>query len=74
MSDGPRYICCKCNVRYKKISALRSHQRECGVGAECPVCHRRVTQKRNLPKHMEKHKRDGSWMDEDNMKDLKMFS
>lgn len=40
------------------MSALRSHQRECGIGAVCSICHRKVTQKRNLGKHMEKHKRE----------------
>jgi GAGA factor len=43
------------------VSALRSHSRECGVGAPCPLCPKVVTQKRNLAKHMEKHKRDGLW-------------
>lgn len=43
------------------VSALRSHVRECGIGAKCPLCPKVVTQKRNLPKHMEKHKRDGLW-------------
>lgn len=43
------------------VSALRSHVRECGIGAQCPLCPKIVTQKRNLPKHMEKHKRDGLW-------------
>lgn len=43
------------------VSALRSHVRECGIGAQCPLCPKIVTQKRNLPKHMEKHKREGMW-------------
>lgn len=43
------------------VSALRSHVRECGIGAQCPLCPKVVTQKRNLAKHMEKHKRDGLW-------------
>lgn len=43
------------------VSALRSHLRECGRGAQCPLCPKIVTQKRNLAKHMEKHKRDGLW-------------
>ncbi|CRK89095.1 CLUMA_CG002560, isoform A, partial [Clunio marinus] len=59
MSDGPRYVCSRCGVKYKKVSALRSHLRECGRGAQCPLCPKVVTQKRNLAKHMEKHKRDG---------------
>lgn len=56
------------------VSALRSHQRECGIGATCPICLRRVTQKRNLGKHMEKHKRDGTWTNEDysNMYPIKL--
>lgn len=79
MSDGPRYVCSRCGVKYKKgsrcrslgfpivthfsltVSALRSHLRECGRGAQCPLCPKVVTQKRNLAKHMEKHKRDGLW-------------
>jgi hypothetical protein len=80
MTDGPRYVCSRCGVKYKKglistatlsiklitflsltVSALRSHARECGVGAQCPLCPKVVTQKRNLAKHMEKHKRDGLW-------------
>lgn len=28
------------------MSALRGHLRECGVGAQCPLCSKRVTQKR----------------------------
>lgn len=43
------------------VSALRSHVRECGIGAQCPLCPKIVTQRRNLAKHMEKHKRDGLW-------------
>lgn len=80
MNDGPRYVCSRCGVKYKKgwklrgllsislilifsftVSALRSHMRECGLGAQCPFCPKVVTQKRNLAKHMEKHKRDGLW-------------
>jgi hypothetical protein len=37
------------------------------------VCHRRVTQKRNLGKHMEKHKRDGTMLHDYDLKDLKLF-
>lgn len=59
MTDGLRYVCGRCGVKYKKISALRSHLRECGRGAQCPLCPKIVTQKRNLAKHMEKHKREG---------------
>lgn len=85
MNDGPRFVCSRCGVKYKKglkmtdnffyllqvtnflfllkftVSALRSHLRECGRGAQCPLCPKVVTQKRNLAKHMEKHKRDGLW-------------
>lgn len=60
MNDGqPRFVCSQCGVKYKKISGLRGHLRECGRGAKCPVCPKIVTQRRNLPKHMEKHKREG---------------
>lgn len=48
-------------VFFVPVSALRSHLRECGRGAQCPLCPKVVTQKRNLAKHMEKHKRDGLW-------------
>lgn len=30
------------------MSALRGHLRECGLGAQCPVCPKVVTQRRNL--------------------------
>lgn len=49
------------NIFVFTVSALRSHLRECGRGAQCPLCPKIVTQKRNLAKHMEKHKRDGLW-------------
>lgn len=59
MDDGhPRYICPRCGVKYKKISGLRGHLKECGTGAQCPICPKIVTQRRNLRKHMEKHKRE----------------
>lgn len=60
MDDGqPRFICPQCGVKYKKISGLRGHLKECGTGAQCPICPKIVTQRRNLRKHMEKHKREG---------------
>lgn len=60
MDDGlARYVCPQCGVKYKKMSALRGHMKECGKGAQCPVCPKIVTQKRNLAKHMERHRRDG---------------
>lgn len=59
MDDGqPRFICPRCGVKYKKISGLRGHLKECGTGAQCPICPKIVTQRRNLRKHMEKHKRE----------------
>lgn len=59
MDDGhPRFICPRCGVKYKKISGLRGHLKECGTGAQCPMCPKIVTQRRNLRKHMEKHKRE----------------
>lgn len=60
MDDGqPRFVCPRCGVKYKKISGVKGHLKECGKGAQCPLCPKIVTQRRNLPKHMEKHKRDG---------------
>lgn len=60
MDDGqPRFVCPRCGVKYKKISGVKGHLKECGKGAQCPLCPKVVTQRRNLPKHMEKHKRDG---------------
>uniref|UniRef100_A0A2M3ZEM2 Putative secreted peptide n=2 Tax=Nyssorhynchus TaxID=44543 RepID=A0A2M3ZEM2_9DIPT len=60
MDDGlTRYVCPQCGVKYKKLSALRGHMKECGKGAQCPLCPKIVTQRRNLPKHMERHRRDG---------------
>uniref|UniRef100_A0A1B0CV34 C2H2-type domain-containing protein n=1 Tax=Lutzomyia longipalpis TaxID=7200 RepID=A0A1B0CV34_LUTLO len=60
MDDGlPRYVCPQCGVKYKKFSALKAHRKECGRGAQCPLCPKIVTQKRNLPKHMERHAKDG---------------
>ena len=39
MNDGQvRYICPQCGVKYKKMSALKGHFRECGTGAQCPLC------------------------------------
>ncbi|XP_063697882.1 zinc finger protein ZFP2-like [Culicoides brevitarsis] len=40
-----RYSCSKCGVKYKKMSALRSHFKECGKGAQCPYCPKVVTQR-----------------------------
>lgn len=60
MDDGlTRFVCPQCGVKYKKVSALRGHMKECGKGAQCPLCPKIVTQRRNLPKHMERHRRDG---------------
>lgn len=60
MDDGqPRFVCPQCGVKYKKISGLRGHMKECGRGAQCPICPKVVTQRRNLRKHMEKHTREG---------------
>ncbi|XP_059614910.1 uncharacterized protein LOC132260654 [Phlebotomus argentipes] len=60
MDDGlPRYVCPQCGVKYKKVSALKAHRKECGKGAQCPLCPKIVTQKRNLAKHMERHAKDG---------------
>lgn len=60
MDDGqPRFVCPRCGVKYKKISGVKGHLKECGKGAQCPLCPKIVTQRRNLPKHMEKHRRDG---------------
>lgn len=62
MDDGqPRFVCPQCGVKYKKLSGVKGHLKECGKGAQCPFCPKIVTQRRNLPKHMEKHKRDGLW-------------
>lgn len=62
MDDGlPRFVCPQCGVKYKKMSGVKGHLKECGRGAQCPFCPKIVTQRRNLPKHMEKHKRDGLW-------------
>lgn len=59
MDDGqPRFVCPQCGVKYKKVSGLRGHMKECGRGAQCPICPKIVTQRRNLRKHMEKHQRD----------------
>lgn len=60
MDDGQsRFVCPQCGVKYKKISGLRGHMKECGRGAQCPICPKVVTQRRNLRKHMEKHTREG---------------
>ncbi|XP_053687073.1 protein tramtrack, alpha isoform-like [Sabethes cyaneus] len=60
MDDGVvRYLCPQCGVKYKRVSALRTHMKECGKGAQCPLCSKIVTQRRNLAKHMERHKREG---------------
>ncbi|XP_055529752.1 protein bric-a-brac 1-like [Wyeomyia smithii] len=57
MEDGlQRFLCPQCGVKYKKLSYLRSHMKECGKGAQCPLCPKIVTQRRNLPKHMETHR------------------
>lgn len=69
-----RFICKKCGVKYKKMGPLKSHLRECGTGAKCPLCPKIVTQRRNLRKHMEIHKRDGSYEDDDRMKFNDNFS
>lgn len=54
--DGlPRYVCPQCGVRYKLLSALRAHARECGKGAQCPICGFVCTQRRNLPAHIATH-------------------
>lgn len=54
--DGlQRYICTKCGVKYKYISQLKSHIKECGLGATCPFCGFTCTQRRNLPAHMATH-------------------
>lgn len=63
-----RFICKRCGVKYKKMGALRSHLKECGLGAQCPLCPKIVTQRRNLRKHMEIHKREGLYEEEDPMK------
>lgn len=39
--------------------SLSAHRKECGKGAQCPLCPKIVTQKRNLAKHMERHAKDG---------------
>lgn len=55
-SDGhPRFVCSRCGVKYKVISALKAHVRECGMGAQCPVCGFVCTQRRNLPAHIATH-------------------
>ena len=55
-TDGlPRYVCNQCGVRYKALSGLRSHARECGKGAKCPICGFVCTQRRNLPAHIATH-------------------
>lgn len=61
MDDGqPRFVCPQCGVKYKKVSGLRGHMKECGRGAKCPLCPKVVTQRRNLRKHMERHQREAS--------------
>uniref|UniRef100_A0A336LK39 CSON013634 protein n=1 Tax=Culicoides sonorensis TaxID=179676 RepID=A0A336LK39_CULSO len=56
LSNGEtRYACSQCGVKYKKMSALRSHFKECGRGATCPYCPKVVTQRRNLAKHIRTH-------------------
>ncbi|XP_055379953.1 uncharacterized zinc finger protein CG2678-like [Condylostylus longicornis] len=70
MKDGTlRYICPRCGVKYKKITAVRGHMRECGLGAQCPFCPKIVTQRRNLPKHIERHQKNVS-----NFPSLKILS
>lgn len=60
MNDGQiRHVCPQCGVKYKKFSALKGHFRECGRGAQCPLCPKIVTQRRNLAKHMERHQKEG---------------
>lgn len=55
-NDGhPRFVCPQCGVKYKVISALRAHARECGKGAQCPICGFVCTQRRNLPAHIATH-------------------
>lgn len=55
-SDGQmRFVCSQCGVKYKVISALRAHARECGKGARCPICGFVCTQRRNLPAHIATH-------------------
>lgn len=54
--DGQqRYICRKCGVKYKFLSQLKTHAKECGKGATCPICGFTCTQRRNLPAHMATH-------------------
>lgn len=54
--DGqPRYMCSRCNVKYKDASRLQHHLRECGHGAQCPICGFVCKQRRNLPDHIMTH-------------------
>lgn len=54
--DGqPRYMCSNCSVKYKDASRLQHHLRECGLGAQCPICGFVCKQRRNLPDHMMTH-------------------
>lgn len=65
MENGEiRYVCKECGVKYKKMSGLRSHAKECGRGAKCPYCPRIVTQKRNLSKHVRTHTKNTSTIKE----------
>lgn len=55
-ADGhQRFICTKCGVKYKHLSQLKTHTKECGLGARCPLCGFTCTQRRNLPAHMATH-------------------
>lgn len=55
-TDGcPRFICTRCGVKYKTMSRLKGHLKECGKGAKCEICGFVVTQRRNLAAHMAKH-------------------
>lgn len=55
-NDGlPRYLCPQCNVKYKSIGQVKNHLRDCGIGAQCPICSFVCTQSRNLRVHMATH-------------------
>lgn len=60
LNGETRYSCARCGVKYKKMSALRSHFKECGRGAKCPFCPKVVTQRRNLSKHLRTHNKNNS--------------
>lgn len=59
--DGlPRYLCPKCNAKYKDPRKVKYHLRECGIRAECPICKFVCAQRRYLRDHMMTHNKQSA--------------